>query len=107
MSRQQLVDRQRKERLWEQKQMHNGHMAQVVAYRNAQDIDVLIDNRITVEHTTYQTFKKGSMTPGYPKKQHSHIGETVLMHNGLTAEIIAYRCVGDRRAFFRRHYSRA
>ena len=96
MSRQALVDEQRKQRLYEKRIMNNGAVAQVVGYRNSQDIDVILNDRVKIEHISYQGFKNGSIASPIKRKDPSvHIGETMEMANGLTAEIIGYRCVGD------------
>ena len=51
MDRKKLIDEQRTLRLGEKRKMNCGRMAEVVTYRNAQDIDVAIEGRGILTNT--------------------------------------------------------
>lgn len=63
---------------------------EIVAYRNAMDIDVKFSNGFLLEHTRYYAFQHGI----YPAFVH-HYHETATAINGLKMTIIAYRSPSD------------
>ena len=75
-------------RIGETKMMNNGQNATIIAYRNANDIDVKM-GEIVIKHTKYQHFSNGTI------KAHTvdftgHLKEKKVMNNGQTATIV--RC---------------
>ena len=79
-----------KERLYEQRQMNNGMITKIIAYRSSMDIDVQFEDGTIVYHKQYDSFKKGDIS-----KPTNRLGEIRQMNNGMIAKIIAYRSSTD------------
>ena len=69
-----------------EKIMHNGQKCKIIAYRNANDIDVQFEDKTIVTNTFYSSFLKGSI-----RNPNLHKGETNLMKCGQIAVITDYR----------------
>ena len=91
-------------RVGEKRMMNCGMEAEIIAYRNALDIDVQLSDGRIVKGCQYNTFKHGAIS-GLGSEANSamalknnrakRIGEKRVMNNGLEAEIIAYRAYAD------------
>lgn len=75
-------------KIGEKQVMQNGLIAEIIAYRGSNDIDVRFEDNTIVTNKTYQAFLKGKIS--HPTK-HKRLGEKHVMKNGLVVEIIAYR----------------
>ena len=84
--------------------MNYGLEAEIIAYREARDIDVRMSDGRIVRGCTYGQFKRGEIsglgfeansTMALKNNQAKRIGEKRMMNNGLEAEIIAYRACSD------------
>lgn len=67
---------------------------EIIAYRDAKDMDVLFDDGEIREHVSYDKFKRGnirhpSQTPEGLAKQ--RLNETKKMNNGMEATIVRYK----------------
>ena len=87
-------------RLGETRQMNNGMMATIIAYRSYTDIDVQFKNGTIVCNKSYNNFKNGRVgNPNYKIKnikiKNYHLGEIQRMNNGQMATIIVYRSYRD------------
>lgn len=67
--------------------MKCGMKAKLIAYRNANHVDIQFEDGTMVNNKKYQRFLDGTI--GYPKT--SHLEETKMMKCGLFATIIKYR----------------
>ena len=92
------------ERLGEKRMMNCGLEAEIIAYRNAMDMDVRMSDGRIVKGCHYDVFKRcaisglGAGSHGVmilKNNQLNRIGETRMMTCGLEAEIIAYRACSD------------
>ena len=61
------TQRDREERLGEERYMHNGLLAKIIRYANYYDIDVQFEDGVIVQHRMYGHFKTGSI--GHPNKK--------------------------------------
>ena len=80
-----------------------GQKMKIVAYRNAEDIDVLfVDTNIVAKHRRYGNFKLGriAMDESTIKTKFSRIGETNYSNSGELMKIIAYRNARDMDVIF-------
>ena len=75
----------------EKKKANCGLEMEIIAYKNAADIDVRFENGIVCNHQTYTNFKRGSISSDNKNKAAVRIGEKRLSNGGLCMEIIAYR----------------
>lgn len=84
-----------KKHIGEKRMMKCGMEAEIIAYRNASDIDVrFTDSGIVRAHRGYRDFVNGGILPS--KDYGSlRVGETKTMHDGSTATITAYRGFRD------------
>ncbi len=91
-----MTDRKkiRMTRTGEKRIMNCGMEAVIIAYRNANDLDVRFADGTIVEHKIYNSFKKGSIVNPQIYKM-KRIGENRMMNCGMEAEIIAYRRYND------------
>lgn len=74
----------------EKKIANCGVEMEIVAYRNASDIDVKFANGTIVEHRTYFSFLKGKIQPPVER-----IGEEKVANCGIPARIVVYRSATD------------
>lgn len=82
-------------RVGERRMMNCGLEAEIIAYRNALDMDVRMSDGRIVKGRQYNAFKRGEIS-GFEgetlnNNRAKRIGEKRVMNNGLGAEIIAYR----------------
>ena len=65
----------------------------IIAYRNAEDVDIQFEDGTVVQHKYYKCFLRGTVTnPNYNVSQ--RIGMKKVMNNGQTATLIQYNgCV--------------
>ena len=90
-----MTDRKnRMTRTGEKRIMNCGMEAVIIAYRNANDLDVRFADGTIVEHKIYNSFKKGSIVNPQIYKM-KRIVENRMMNCGMKAEIIAYRRYND------------
>jgi very-short-patch-repair endonuclease len=96
---------QRIQRVGERRIMQCGAEAEIIAYRNSDDIDIQFDienQNIQVEHVRYAQFKNGQIAiPGQKnfyrredvteKQKIARIGEVRTMNSGLECRIIEYK----------------
>lgn len=75
--------------------MNCGLKATVIAYRNANDIDVEFEDNTIQRHKTIYKFRKGQIVPTKNKPKNKYIGQTQLMSCGMKATIIDYRTFND------------
>lgn len=80
-------------RVGEEKIANNGQKMKVIAWRNAQDIDVQFEDGIIVYHKPYQRFKNGHILN--PEFTYNRVGLTNIATNGMQIKIIAYRSSQD------------
>lgn len=80
---------------------HNGMNMRIIAYRNANDIDVQFEDGSIATHKKYSMFKQGYIkNPNLPNNWNctpniDRIGESVITRNGNKMTIIAYRSAND------------
>lgn len=74
-------------RIGEKRMANCGLEMEIIAYRNASDIDVRFSNGNTILHRTYGSFKSGAI-PAFEREDHT--GEKKLATCGMEMEIIAY-----------------
>ena len=84
----------------EERMMHCGLKAKIIAYRQANDIDVEFENGTIVEHRLYSSFRKETIKcPNHivclAEHKNARIGEEHVMHCGMKATVIAYRRAMD------------
>lgn len=87
-------DTQKCERLGETRKMNNGMITTLIAYRNAEDIDVQFEDGTIIENITYYNWTQGFVkNPNLPNQNAliSRIGESNVMNCGKRATIIAYK----------------
>lgn len=86
-------------RIGEVRMQNCGLEAKIVGYRSRRDIDVQFPDGKTVEHRTYDNFKKGNILhpniDRLKKQVDKRIGEIRLQNCGLEAEIVGYRHTND------------
>ena len=76
----------------------DGHTMTIIAYRKATDIDVQFEDRRIVEHKSYNSFVKGSISYFANRNAEfaqKRIGETIIATNGIKMTIVAYRNSND------------
>lgn len=82
------------DRIGETRINSKGLQITLVAYRNANDVDVQFDDGTTVCHREYRKFDQGKIA--YPTDYTtSRVGEQNVAKNGMTMTIIAYRGTFD------------
>lgn len=88
------------DRVGETRKAKNGMQMTIIAYRNANDIDIQFEDGVIVNHKRYQSFMSGSIK--HPALNcHScqgskkHLGETSKATNGMMMKIIDYRTSKD------------
>ena len=79
-----------KDRTGEKRMMNCGLMAEIIQYRNAQDIDVRFEDGQETYHKGYGVFKNGAIAPPIDPRKIDRTGEKRMMNCGLEAEIIRY-----------------
>lgn len=87
-------DTQKCERLGETRKMNNGMVTTLIAYRNAEDIDVQFEDGTIIENITYYNWTQGFVkNPNLPNQNAliSRIGESNVMNCGKRATIVAYK----------------
>ena len=77
-------------RLGEKRLMNCGMYAEIVAYRNAKDIDVLFEDDTLFIHKSYGEFVKGAIF-----NKNKYVGLKNKMNCGLNATIIKVRTLDD------------
>jgi len=87
-------------RVGEKRMMNCGMEAEIIAYRNALDIDVQLSDGRIVKGCRYNAFKRGSINglgirTVSIRTSKKRIGEKRMMNCGLEGEIIAYRGCED------------
>ena len=83
-------------RLGETRMMSCGMKSTIIRYENADDINICFEDGKVVEHKTYDTFKKGSITnPNMKVSAKNRLGETKIMNCGMEATIIQYKNAMD------------
>lgn len=65
---------------------HNGMTMTIIAYKNANDIDVQFEDGTIIKHKTYQRFKSGGIANYTQRTQ-----ETNIAKNGMKMTLIKYR----------------
>ena len=80
----------RNDRVGEEVKAKNGLRMKIIAYRNANDIDVQFENGVIVKNKTYVAFKKGQIG-----LSGSRVGEVSTANNGMKMKIIEYRSFSD------------
>lgn len=75
------------ERIGEKRKANNGLMMEIIAYRNAHNIDVRFENGAVAKHKRYNLFTRGQI----PLPKPDRVGEARKANNGLEMTIIAYR----------------
>lgn len=86
---------QGKLRIGEKRVATCGMEMEIIAYRNASDIDVLFSDGAVVEHQSYNYFQKGMIKPPLSSRATKYIGEKSIATCGMEMEIIAYRKASD------------
>ena len=82
--------------LGETRMMNCGMKATIIRYGKYSDIDICFEDGKVVEHKTYDTFKKGSITnPNMKVSAKNRLGETKIMNCGMEATIIQYKNAMD------------
>ena len=77
--------------LGETRMMNCGMKATIIRYGKYSDIDICFEDGKVVEHKTYDTFKKGSITnPNIKVSAENYLGKTRMMNCGMEATIIRY-----------------
>ena len=80
------------DRTGERRLMNCGLWAEIIKYRNCQDIDVRFENGIIKTNKQYISFKKGNITYiNKESEQINRIGEERMMNCGMKAKIIEYK----------------
>lgn len=83
----------------ESKIMNNGQIAEIIAYKKNDDIDVRFEDGTIRTGVQYSNFKNGTLSnPNFKKKykqRANHINETKIMHCGMNAKIIDYKNSSD------------
>lgn len=87
-----VPDKQTK-RIGEKRVNNQGLEMEIIAYRNARDMDVKFEDSTILNGISYSNFKKGKVKN--PNNTINKIGEKNIMNNGQWAEIIAYRSYTD------------
>lgn len=87
------------DRVGETRVAKNGLKVSVIAYRSAEDIDVMFEDGYVVKNIPYRRFLKGEIKhPNFNTKKHKsemiYLHEKRKMNNGLVAEIV--RCNGKK-----------
>ena len=77
-------------RIGEKSIMNCGMEAVIIAYRNANDMDVRFADGTVVEHKPYVSFKKGCIA-NHQIHKIKRSGEKYIMICGMEAEIVTYR----------------
>ena len=74
------------------RKMHCGLEAEIIEYRNSNDLDIRFEDGTVRRHVTYGSFRKSLIT-SVPHSSYAErrIGEKRKMHCGLEAEIIDYK----------------
>ena len=80
-------------RVGETRTMRNKMEATITAWRKHNDIDVTFSDGYVVYNTSVEKFERGTLEN--PNAQHTRVGETNVMRNGLKATITEYRNSGD------------
>lgn len=70
----------------EERIMNNGSLARIVCYRNSNDIDVLLDNSVLVEHRQYSSFMKGSITNERVKDK--YLNTETITNQGFHVKVV-------------------
>ena len=82
-----------KKRVGEINYSKTGIKMEIIAYRNAQDIDIRVDDSKVLCHRTYDSFKNGILF--YDRRHSYREGEEIINKNGYKMRIIAYRNAKD------------
>lgn len=86
-------------RIGETHMQNCGLEAEIIGYRNRNDMDVQFLDGGIVEHTRYQNFKKGGIKhpdiDGPKEQAGKRIGEVRMQNCGLEAKIVKYRTPKD------------
>lgn len=77
------------DRTGEKKTMNCGMVAEIISYRNANDIDVRFENGDIMKNKTYSSFKKGNIT-NKPFNGKERVGEIVINKRGERMELIEW-----------------
>ena len=83
----------RSARIGEQRRMNCGLNAEIIEYRNANDIDIKFEDGVIVKNHLYKLFKIGQVVHPLHSRTHirkQRVGEKGLMFCGMEAEIIEY-----------------
>ena len=73
---------------------NEGYSMEIVAYRGATDIDILVDGKYLRKNCHYGNFKKGSVSRDKGTRK-DRTGETSKSFEGYSLEILAYRRYED------------
>ena len=92
-----VMDKARRRRIGQTKQMHNGMKCTIIEYRASKDIDVQFEDGTIVKHTDVSMFDRECIANPrlVESKQEKYVGLTKVLHNGLRVTIIAYRKSND------------
>lgn len=71
----------------------NGMKMQVIAYRNADDIDIRFEDGTVIKNKTYDSFKKGCIKN--PNFENGRVGEEIITKDGIKMKLVAYRSATD------------
>ena len=83
------LEEARKHRLHSKRTMNNGLEAEIIEYRNSQDIDVRFENGVILRNVLYDKFNRGTLS--YDNFYRDiRLSEKRVMNNGLIATIVDY-----------------
>lgn len=93
-----------KDRTGERRLMTCGLVAEIIEYRNSNDMDVKFENGNIRYNVTYASFKKGNIRDIKMKLLDDRVGEKGINNQGLKMVIIAYRSAIDMDIKFENGY---
>ncbi len=78
--------------------MNNGMVAEVIAYRKSDDIDIMFEDGTVLYHQAFKRFNRGIIK--HPNDTRAdcksyRVGESKIMKNGMRAEIVSYKNTKD------------
>lgn len=75
--------------------MRCGLVAEIIAYRKSDDVDVRFEDGSELEGVSMRRFEKGTLAPAHYDLRCVHVGETLKMKCGLEATVVAYKSSHD------------
>ena len=73
----------------EKRRMKCGLDAQIIEYRNANDMDVLLSDNTLLKEVAYKSFAHGVLKPATRKQPRKKIGDVIRQASGLDAELLS------------------